>query len=409
MQPYGALEETVRRNTLRLRNHPALAMWGGGNESPNPYGTAIDMMGRQAIELDGTRPFHRGEPWGGSQHPYYSWWGIQPFDDNLEIIADFLGEFGLASVPNLESVQRYLPAEELGSWPPADDGVFAYHMPLFNTANDFTRLQACASAFVEGFGESLEQFIIATQIAQGTGVRHTNEIARARYPLCGGSLYYKMNDNFPAVSWSTADWYGVAKLSHYIMQDSLAPLLAAVIVHDSFSCVGQQKSLEIVLFDDAGALEGGRWKVRVRAFNSELREVAQDSYSGAGSIGMLRKLGDFTLTAAQTNTTPLFIVTDVFVNDESRQRAFYFLNTEPNKGCIFRLPRTTLALETATETLTVKNTGTLPAVGVTFPCPRHSDHLLLEDSFFWLDPGECRTVRSNIVERDRRFGVERLR
>ena len=50
-QPYEMLEETVRRNTLRIRNHPSLAMYGGGNESSEPFGPAIDMMGRLSIEL----------------------------------------------------------------------------------------------------------------------------------------------------------------------------------------------------------------------------------------------------------------------------------------------------------------------------------------------------------------------
>lgn len=57
------LQETVERNTKRLRNHPSLIMWGAGNESDKPFGPAIDMMGRLSIELDGTRPFHRGEAW----------------------------------------------------------------------------------------------------------------------------------------------------------------------------------------------------------------------------------------------------------------------------------------------------------------------------------------------------------
>ena len=46
IQPYDILEETVRHNTIRLRNHPSLVMWGGGNESGDPSGPAIDMMGR---------------------------------------------------------------------------------------------------------------------------------------------------------------------------------------------------------------------------------------------------------------------------------------------------------------------------------------------------------------------------
>ena len=74
-QPYPLLEETVRRNTLRLRNHASLVMWGAGNESDRPFGKAIDMMGRYAVELDGSRPFHRAEPWGGSVHNYDCDWG----------------------------------------------------------------------------------------------------------------------------------------------------------------------------------------------------------------------------------------------------------------------------------------------------------------------------------------------
>ena len=111
-QPYPALEETVRLNTLRIRNHPSLVILSGGNESGNPFGPAIDMMGRYAMELDGTRAFHRGEPWGGSQHDYNCWWGRQPLDYNLKMQADFYGEFGIASMPRYESVQRYLPALE---------------------------------------------------------------------------------------------------------------------------------------------------------------------------------------------------------------------------------------------------------------------------------------------------------
>jgi beta-mannosidase len=43
-QPYDILEKTVRVHTKRLRNYPSLVMYGAGNESPNPFGKAIDMM-----------------------------------------------------------------------------------------------------------------------------------------------------------------------------------------------------------------------------------------------------------------------------------------------------------------------------------------------------------------------------
>jgi hypothetical protein len=54
---------------MSFAEQPVAGDVGGGNESSgvfgSPYGEAIDMMGRLSIELDGTRPFHRGEPFEG--------------------------------------------------------------------------------------------------------------------------------------------------------------------------------------------------------------------------------------------------------------------------------------------------------------------------------------------------------
>ena len=106
-QPVNVLKETVVRNTLRLRNHPSLVMWGAGNESSNPFGEMIDFMGKVSIELDGTRPFHRGEAWGGSKHNYNCWWDGLHLNHNLNMTADFWGEFGIPSLPLKEHVLYY--------------------------------------------------------------------------------------------------------------------------------------------------------------------------------------------------------------------------------------------------------------------------------------------------------------
>ena len=184
-QPFDALEETVRLNTLRLRNHPSLLMYGGGNESTNPAGKAIDMMGRLAIELDGTRPFHRGEPWGGSDHNYACWWGNAHLDRNLNLTGRFFGEFGIASMPVLESVERYLPSDERTLWPPKEKGVFVHHTPVFDTMQDMDRLRQYAGYFTAG--ATMRRFIDASQIAQAVAVRHTLERARMRWPNCTGA------------------------------------------------------------------------------------------------------------------------------------------------------------------------------------------------------------------------------
>jgi beta-mannosidase len=226
-QPYHVLEDTVRRNMLRLRNHPSLVMWGGGNESNYPFGPAIDMMGRYATELDGTRPFHRTSPWGGAAHDYETDHGRNVLDKALEITSAFWGEFGMRSLPVYESVQRYLPDDEKNAWPPLKDGSFELHTPLFNRdGGDMARLQQFSGYFSDG--KTMQDFIRGSQVASVTAVRHTLERSRTRWPAATGALYYKMNDNYPAASWACVDWYGAPKMNHYFFQQAFAPLHACL-------------------------------------------------------------------------------------------------------------------------------------------------------------------------------------
>ena len=46
----------------------------------------------------------------------------------------------------------------------------------------------------------------------------------------------------------------------------------------------------------------------------------------------------------------------------------------------------------------VKNEGSLPAVGVEISHPGHLDEFFAEDNYFWLEPGETKTVSVNVIE-----------
>jgi beta-mannosidase len=394
-QPCELLEQTVRQSLMRLRSHPSLAIFTGGNESGQPFGKAIDMMGRLNIELDGTRDFHRGEPWGGSNHDYDIYWGGKPFDLAFTMQAPFYGEFGIASYPNYESMQRVLPDDEKKLWPPPGDKSFAYHTPIFNTASDLDRQTRMSRIFTAG--ENMERFIVGTQLAQGVAVRHALERARSRWPECTGALYYKLNDNSPAASWSTVDWFGAPKISHYLIHKSYSPLLA-VALFPKGNLHGESAILPISLLDDADALNGSDWGVRVRAYGADLKQIKEQRFSGHGSIKQTAALGEFSLTAEQTKTMPLMIVTEVMRNGELTQRNDYVMNYEAVKDCLFKLPTTRLAMQIAGNTVSITNRGSVPAVGVQLTRKGHQDTFTADHNYFWLEPGETNACEVNEPE-----------
>lgn len=396
IQPFDILEETVRHNTIRLRNHPSLVMWGGGNESGEPTGPAIDMMGRLSHELDGTRPFHRGEPWGGSIHSYRVYWGREPLDSNLSLTASFIGEFGLASVPNYETARRFLPPGELEQWPPTQDGSFTHHLPVFNLKGGMAIMAGYVGDFLPA--DSLRNFILGTQLAQATGMRHTLELARTRWPEATGVAYYKLTDNNPAASWATVDWHGVPKLAYHILRQAYRTPHACVLF-SRLSFVGVPVTLPVFLLDDANALRDVPWKVVVRTFNSELELIAETDFSGTGTSATVNRLGEMHLDGDQTWSCPLFIVCEIRGGGRLLDRVFYWLNYTSIQGCLFELPRTDLTLQpTDDQSLTIVNVGDKPAVGAHFVCPELADDFYCDDSFFWLDPGETRLLGCSHIE-----------
>jgi beta-mannosidase len=60
---------------------------------------------------------------------------------------------------------------------------------------------------------------------QAYGMKTAIEAHRLAKPYCMGSLYWQFNDCWPVTSWSTVDYYGNWKASHYQVKESFAPIV----------------------------------------------------------------------------------------------------------------------------------------------------------------------------------------
>jgi beta-mannosidase len=101
------------------------------------------------------------------------------------------------------------------------------------------------------------------------------------------------------------------------------------------------------------------------------------------------------LGADEDDTSPLLTVVDVRRNSALAQRSYYWSNFEHAKDSLFKLPETKLSLHVQGDSVILTNTGIVPAVAAHVLRPGHLDTFTADDNYFWLDPGESKTINVN--------------
>jgi beta-mannosidase len=78
----------------------------------------------------------------------------------------------------------------------------------------------------------LEHFLYVSQLMQAEGMRTGIEAHRRAKPYCMGTLYWQLNDCWPAVSWSGIDYYGTWKALHYFAGRAYKDVLVSPVEED---------------------------------------------------------------------------------------------------------------------------------------------------------------------------------
>ena len=73
--------------------------------------------------------------------------------------------------------------------------------------------------------EGFENFVYLSQVQQALAIKTAVEYWRTLRPLCMGTLYWQLNDNWPVCSWSSVEYDGTWKLLHYAARRFFAPVL----------------------------------------------------------------------------------------------------------------------------------------------------------------------------------------
>lgn len=203
----------------QLRNHPSLVLWCGGNEyNPRRNRKLIEVLRAVVATNDGTRPFKDVSPSHGDSHHWRVWHGKAHVRHYRRDEAQFASEFGLSAVPDLASLQSFIPAEHL--WPPGES--WRYHCA------ELGKLHRYARPWLKEESVSLAQFIEATQKAQAFGLQVAIEHFRRRKYRSSGTLVWQFNEPWPAICWSVVDYYRRPKLAYHRLKQVYNPILVSL-------------------------------------------------------------------------------------------------------------------------------------------------------------------------------------
>lgn len=237
---------------------------------------------------------------------------------------------------------------------------------------------------------------IANAIAERTGVRLNvvnGDAQKFKVLLAGGDLPGIVNSNYGDLG---VDANALLESGQLIPLDELieehAPNLK-----ERFA----DKDYPVYLLDDAGELNGRKWRVCVRAYSEKLAVISEKIFEGSGSAPV-SFLGYLPVKKEQVKGGPALFTTEVFADGEKAGGTFYWANYQQKTGSLLALPQTKLEYSVrerdGQKQIRICNTGKHPAAGVTVECPLRDTSFSVSDSMFWLNPGEERLLTATDTE-----------
>ncbi|HVW98627.1 MAG TPA: beta galactosidase jelly roll domain-containing protein [Mucilaginibacter sp.] len=234
--------KNVVSTIYRVRNHPSLLVWTGGNEG-HARKELYDQMRDNIIKLDGTRPYIPSSS-GFAKLPA-GWKGAWPDDQASGVYsggpyrwedpkvyykkADFGGDWvfkdetGLPSQPPYTTLAKIIPNLVWDTQLPFPlNNSWGYH----DAATGAAQYDKYISEMVKRYGQpsTMQNFSDKMQLMNYVGYQGIFEAAGHKLTETGGVMLWKLNAALPSVVWQIYDWYLEPNAGYYAMQNAVEPL-----------------------------------------------------------------------------------------------------------------------------------------------------------------------------------------
>ncbi len=275
----------VEYQVKRLRNHPSLVYWCGGNEKTGSYGLCITkgdfftecILRGQVTRFDCSRPFASQSPCSrtdvgnditsGESH-YNSFeralvCGMKIYRKLVaEHVVPFISEAAVMGPNSIETAKKIFPAEKL--WPMNEvweDRLMTNPYGAVNMTFCERQRKYCADLY--GEAKSLADFTAKGMLVHAEALRAEVEFARSNKGACSGFLNWMFNDIWPSGSWSVVDYWGEPKQAYYQLRRSYAPLLVTFVMNGA-------GRTELIVVNDTTEPYNGNVRFGKRTFSGKL-------------------------------------------------------------------------------------------------------------------------------------------
>ncbi|MDD6210196.1 MAG: glycoside hydrolase family 2 TIM barrel-domain containing protein [Bacteroidales bacterium] len=225
------LEQEATSIVRRLRKHPSVAMWCGGNELFNSWSGMTDqslplrLLNSICLEYDPHTPYNPTSPLMGMAHGNY----IFRYFDGKEVFqamndAHFTAytEFGMPGLSPRSVLEKIIPKQEL--FPPKPGTAWEAHH-AFNAWVGATWLCDDILDFYFGKAKNLDELIEQSQLLQSEGYKAIFEEARRQKPYCSMAINWCYQEPWPTAANNSLIVYpDIPKPAYFAVSDACRPV-----------------------------------------------------------------------------------------------------------------------------------------------------------------------------------------
>lgn len=441
--PQQIWEEQVVQNIFRLRNHPSLVVWCGGNEF-NPYSTgnaaSIGIVERNLDIFDPTRFFVRTTPDDGSIHIYPDMdptWYNKSYKNEA-----WISETGIHTIPEPSLFHEVVDKSELFELNKMWDVKFAEKHPEF--IHHFTeygpgrvpRMLSRASHIDDMKNTTLESISEASQIGAAEWYQIVSEKMQGNYPVTAGLMPWVFKRHWPVIAIQMMDWFGQPTAPYYFLKRTYEPVHVSMDIPRLLWRAGETMPIKTIVTNSKSALDNA--KVTVSVFDVQFRLLAKQEQRVDIAEGASVARTDFDSFTIPKTMKDQFIFFHVVLRDSLGNQissSFYFprvlsmmdsqefynnyvqepvpwvtLENGPWLKPLASKTKTRLSVQVidihhgqpamSAVKLRIRNIGNTPSFMTQINIEGTKRVFYASDNYFWLSPGEEKEVNVNVHWRE---------